>query len=209
MRRPVNSQDDGFKGPAVSRPRYFERTGPRRALIAVWLMVLVAIVAPSGLSAQSGYVDRENKIKAAYLFQFIRYVNWPSDAFSDQDSPLVIGVIGNDPVSGYLRLISQKRTAGKRKLVYRQVSNVSEARACHILFVSDSGDSQKTESIVRSLRHAPVLIVGESSGFVDNGGVIALVTVNNRVRLQLSMTSASMKRLDISSQLAKLAHVVD
>ena len=173
------------------------------------LVASLAIGLPGSLSAQDGFVDREAKIKAAYLFQFNRYVKWPEDAFADTNTPIVIGAVGNDSVNDYLRVIAQKRTSDGRRLVFKLVASADEAKSCHILFISDTTNQAKIEAIVNRLLDAPVLLVGESPSFVDTGGVLAFVIVDNKVRLRLSMKSATDHQLRISSQLAKLAEVVN
>ena len=89
------------------------------------------------------------------------------------------------------------------------MTTAEQARSCHILFVSDRADQTESSSILANLGDAPVLLVGESAGFVQSGGIIAFMVVNNNVKLQLSMKSASDRQLKISSQLAKLAQVVN
>ena len=179
-----------------------------------WMVVsLIGFLVSAGiwrpLPAQEQVVDREAKIKAAYLYQFIRYVRWPNGAFTRADSPILVGSIGGDPVNPYLSAIAKSRSAGSRKLAYQPISNIAEAKACHILFVSDRADPKAVESIIRNLGNEPILLVGETPSFLDSGGIISFVVVDNKVRLQLSMKSAANHQLKISSQLAKLAQIVN
>ncbi len=176
---------------------------------ATLLTLVLAVGWPYRLTAEDGFIDREAKIKAAYLYQFIRYVEWPSDAFTDARSPLVIGVVGDGPVNDHLRSITVKRSAVARALVYQPVSNADEARVCHMLFFTDRADEKISQAIVDNSQQMPVLLVGEVSSFVNQGGIIAFVIVDNKIRLLLSMKNASNHRLKVSSQLAKLAEVVD
>lgn len=178
--------------------------------MVVSLIGLLIVGATShSVSAQEPLVDREAKIKAAYLYQFIRYVRWPRDAFDGAKSPIVVGSIGGDPVNTYLAAIAKSRSAGSRQLVYQPISNITAARACHIVFVSDSADRKTVESIIRDLGDEPVLLVGEEPRFLDRGGIICFMVVNNKIRLQLSIRSAANHQLKISSQLAKLAQIVN
>ena len=191
--------------------------GDGRRLIVGWriliatisLAVAVTVGLPIGASDQDSFIDREAKIKAAYLYQFIHYVQWPEDVFADEQSPLVIGVVGEDSVNEYLQLIAEKRTAAGRRLVYKKINTDDEARLCHIVFVSDVVAEATTKAIVRYSQGMPVLLVGEKAGFVDAGGVISFIIVDNNVRLRLSMKTATDHRLKISSQLAKLAEIVN
>ncbi len=175
-----------------------------RALV---LLVVTACSWPA--KAQDGFIDREPQIKAAYLYQFVRYVQWPSDCFPNDEAPLVIGAVGDDPVNQQLRLIAQKRTAGQRQLGYQPVTTAEQAARCHILFFSDSTDAATRAALLAGIGNSPVLLVGEGPGFVTEGGIISFVIVDNKVRLRLSMKAATDHQLKISSQLAKLAEVVN
>lgn len=184
--------------------------------VARWLFGAILVVVSSvsmdrscSLFAQETYADQEAKIKAAYLYKFIQYVEWPETAFAAHDSPLVIGSVGDDLVNKYLRLIADQRKAGQRDLVYRPNINEKQAQACHILFVSDQASRKTFEAIIRHIQKQPILLVGEWSGFAESEGVIGFVFIENNVRLKISLETASQRGLTISSQLAKIAKIVD
>jgi len=173
------------------------------------LCLLLVLVSLGSLAAQQPSIDREAKIKAAYLYKFIRYVQWPDSVFTDASSPIVIGTVGDDPVNRYLRAIAKSRAAGKRSLVYKSISSPEQAESCHIVFFSDNAGDGTIETMVPNLSDSPVLLVGEQPDFLTTGGIISFVIVNNNVRLQLSMKAAENHQLKISSQLAKLAQIVN
>jgi len=154
-------------------------------------------------------MEREHRIKAAYLYQFVNYIEWDEKAFSSPDSPLVIGVVGDDPVNKYLKLIASQRKAKNRPIEYREVSTVEEAKECHILFFSESVPDEQVRKLIGGRQGEPVLLVGEKSQFLQHGGIIAFVIAGNNVRLQLSMKKAASHGLRVSSQLAKISNVVD
>jgi len=197
------------------RPRQPDET-TNRAARNLWQLRLIVCLALSQLlilvavrsSAQQPVIDREAKIKAAYLYQFIRYVQWP-DATADPSTPIVIGTVGGAAVDHYVALIARNRRAGNRELMHLQVTTAEQARRCNILFVPESTDPESASAIIQNLREDPVLLVGETRQFVESGGVIAFSVVDNNVRLQLSMKSAAERNLKISSQLAKLAQLIN
>lgn len=154
-------------------------------------------------------IDREAKIKAAYIYKIIGYTRWPPEAFPAPDSPLIIGTIGEDPVNTYLRQIAGSRTAGKRKLVCRKIKTAADAKGCHLIFVGDKSDGETVKTVSRSNRGQPVLMVGETPGFAGRTGVIGFQVANNRVLLKLSLKAAAARKLRISSQLARIAEIVD
>lgn len=184
----------------------------------VWLLyissLLVGILPLSCVQDAGGqdsqFINREPQIKAVYLYKFIKYVQFPADAFAGTASPFVIGVAGTDPVAAQAQLVCQKAKAvGGRKLVYRKVDSGAKAIGCQILFVSGEIDSALQKEITKSVEGKPTLLVGETPSFVQGAGVISFSNHNNRIKLQLSRKNAAKHRLQISSQLAKISKVVD
>ncbi len=173
------------------------------------LFLWATLLAMPSACAQQDFVEREAKIKAAYLYQFVNYVEWNPTAFRGPDSPLVIGVVGDDPVNKYLKLIAAQRKANNRRIEYREVSAPEQARGCHILFFAESVPDEKVRELIGGRQGEPVLLVGEKTQFLQDGGIIAFVIAGNNVRLQLSMKKAASHGLRVSSQLAKIANIVD
>lgn len=180
------------------------------SLISRALVLLLFASATSGAAqGQEGFIDREPKIKAAYLYQFIRYTQWPNSAFAGADSPLVIGAIGKDPVNPFLKQIAAKRKAGNRKLVFRVIEKAEQAKGCHLIFVSDKADKEVADAALKLVEKQPVLLVGETENFAQSKGVLEFHVVSNKVKLKLSLAAAQKRGLKISSQLAKLTEIVD
>jgi hypothetical protein len=146
----------------------------------------------------------EYEVKAAFLFNFAKFVEWPPDAFSGPDSPLVIGVIGEDPFGETLeRTVAGKQAQG-RPMEVRRWRRVEAVETCHILFVGDS-QSEGSRSLVGEMSQRPVLTVGESETFAGQGGIIRFVLESNRVRFEINHQSAIRAGLRISSRLLALA----
>lgn len=188
------------------------RRGPQAPVgagLALLRILAIAIFAAVPVRGQDVRIDREAKIKAAYMFKFISYVEWPAEAFSDDSSALVFGVAGESDVARYMELIARERTVGIRNLMFKHVTDVEHARSCHLLFISERIDQLLLKDLVDDLARSPVLFVGEESQPFTRHDVITFVVQDNRVRLQLSLQAASERNLKISSQLAKLAEVVN
>lgn len=145
--------------------------------------------------------SREYEIKAAYLYNFIKYVDWPS--YGDT---ITIGVLGYDPFGTALAPLNSKVVKGRR-LVIRHFDSVREAQQCQIIFVSSS-EKQRLQEIFESLRFARVLTVGETQGFADGGGIINFIEENNKIRFEINAEAARRTGLNISSELLKLARLV-
>src|SRR6266581_8438806 len=169
----------------------------RRALLGV---ACICFQVPHQASAQS-LSSREYEIKAAYLYNFIKYVDWPS--YGDTIS---IGVLGNDPFGTALAPLNGKIVKGRRLLI-KHLDSVREAQQCQIIFVSSS-EKQRLQEIFESLKSARVLTVGETQGFADGGGIINFIEENNKVRFEINAEAARRTGLNISSELLKLARLV-
>jgi hypothetical protein len=171
----------------------------------MWFGVMVLSVAAAfcsapDLRAQSA-LQREYEIKAAYLYNFIKYVDWPS--YGDT---ITIGVLGGNPFGSALAPLNGKMVKGRR-LVVRQLDSVRDAQRCQIIFVSSS-EKPRLQEIFESLRSARVLTVGETQGFADGGGIINFIEENNKVRFEINAEAARRTGLNISSELLKLAKLV-
>src|SRR5438128_8118343 len=155
---------------------------------------------PHQASAQS-LSSREYNIKAAYLYNFIKYVDWPS--YGDT---ITIGVLGYDPFGTALAPLNGKMVK-RRRLVIKHLDSVREAQQCQIIFVSSS-EKQRLQEIFESLRSARVLTVGETQGFADGGGIINFIEENNKIRFEINADAARRTGLNISSELLKLARLL-
>lgn len=145
--------------------------------------------------------SREYEIKAAYLFNFIKYVDWPSAG-----DTITIGVLGSNPFGTALTPLNGKVVKGRRLLI-KELASVRDGQNCQIIFISSSEKSRLPE-IFENLKSARVLTVGETQGFANGGGIINFVEENNKVRFEINADSARRTGLSISSELLKLAKLV-
>lgn len=181
------------------------------ASIGVWLF-LVFGAGTMSLTAQEDEMmaaSREYRIKAAYLYQFGRYVEWPPKTFSTPQSPFVIGVLDGDPIAADLEQIARIKKIQDRPIQVRRFSTPDEVRACHILYLSASLPPETQAEIIRRMRRKGVLPVGESNDFLDWGGAIRFVVEENKVRVFIDRKAAEREGLTISAKLLQVAHVVD
>lgn len=184
-----------------------------RFVVCSWLVLATGML--TGASGQDqeqlqSFRDREAEIKAVYLYKFIKYTTWPDSAFPGDNAPLIIGLAGEHPVAAHLKKIVKGRVVkGSRPLRFIEVKDEKSASACHILFVADSLDGELAKRIMDAVRGMPVLLVGESREFPMKSGVMSLVRIDNKIRLFLSVQNAKQQKLKLSSQLAKVANLVD
>jgi len=179
------------------------------ASAALWTMIFAADA--SFLHAQTdegGLINREYAIKAAYLYQFGHYIQWPADSFADEQSPFVIGVLGADPFGDALEEIARDKKIAGRPIVIERFASIADYKPCHILFVSSSASSGDKSAAIQKRQPFPVLLVGESPGFAEQGGTIDFIIEANRVRFEVNMEVAKREQLKISSKLLSLAKII-
>jgi len=153
-------------------------------------------------------VSREYTIKAAYLYNFARYVTWPEGAFATAESPLVIGVLGEDPFGDALGVVARTKRIDGRAIVVQQFDVVESFRPCHILFVTWNVGEEAEGRAIQKSRGKGVLLVGETPTFIERGGIISFFVEENKVRFEISTAHAQQERLKISSKLLSLARLV-
>lgn len=157
------------------------------------------------VSAASGL--NEYAVKAAFLYQFMQFIEWPPEAFADATAPIVVGVLGDDPFDDSLRRATEGRTAQGRPLVIRAVKHGEPLRHCHVLFVSASEEG-RIPDVLRTLGTAAVFTVGDSAGFAEAGGTLNFVTEAARVKFEVNLAAAERARVRISSKLLSIARIV-
>jgi hypothetical protein len=149
----------------------------------------------------------EYQIKAAFLYNFAKFVEWPAGSFSDASAPLRICVLGQDSFTQNLVAITSEKTVNGRKFEIDTVDDLQHARGCHILFIASSV-TLPVKQIVEGLRGANVLTVGDINGFVEQGGMINFVLENDRVQFGVNRKAAEQAGLKISSKLLAVAKIV-
>ncbi len=179
--------------------RYGDRTGWKIFLIGV---VLVSLAVDT--QAQSA---GEYQVKAAFLYNFAKFVEWPQSSFSDASAPLRICVFGRDPFGQELRDLVSAKTVQGRKFEVDQVVDLQQARSCHVLFIASS-EKTSMKRILEGLRGASVLTVGDTKGFAELGVMINFVLENDRVQFEVNPKAAEQAGLKISSKLLSVAKLV-
>lgn len=171
---------------------------------ALALLLLVAAVAPIGADARS---DLEYQVKAAFLFNFAKFVEWPADAFAKPQDPVAICILGKDPFGTSLDSVVRGETVSGRPLVVRRMRQALEARGCQVVFLPRSERGRQDE-VLSAVEGASILTVGEDDGFLTDGGIIRFVLEENRVRFEINLAAAEANGVKLSSRLLRLARSV-
>jgi hypothetical protein len=157
--------------------------------------------------AQAGEATiEEYQVKAAFLFNFAKFVEWPARAFKSAGSPIEICVLGPNPFGFTLANAVEGKTVGNRQFVIRDVRDAQQAGDCHIVFVSAAAWTQ-SQARLGDIKKCCVLTVGETGEFIAGGGMINLRLEDARVRVEINPDAAERARLRISSKLLSLAEI--
>lgn len=184
----------------------------RKGQISAWCLsacllfclLQLSLLLPQNIIAAQAH-SREYEIKAAYLFNFLKFVNWPQDSFNSPDSPFVICTLGKNPFGEHLDTLSQKRVQGRGiVIVNHEELKPDEIIDCHILFISRERPNSVPD-IIKRFHGRPVLTVSDIDEFSRQGGIIGMVQLKNNIRFHINQQALQDSGLKMSSQLLKLA----
>ena len=159
----------------------------------------------SGFCGDSTFT--EYQVKALFLMNFIKYVEWPPAAFAGTNAPIIIGLYGEDKFGDALTNAVEGKTISGRQIIIQPIEKGSDTGKCQVLFISDSEKNHLGE-ILDKIKLLPVLTVGETDQFMERGGMINFVKKEGKVRLEINLAAARQAKLEISSKLLGVADVV-
>jgi hypothetical protein len=180
-------------------------SNPTRQTLFMWLAACsFALLAQT---TEASTHDLEYRVKAAFLFNFTRFVDWPPDAYASTESPLEICIIGNDPFGQNLDEAMAGKLVDRHPLKARRIRQPSEAETCEILFVSTSEQARQRE-LISALNGHPILTVGETPDFIQDGGMVRFLLVDGKIRFIINQRMVELAKLTVSSKLLSVAHSV-
>jgi hypothetical protein len=186
-------------------PRFFFDNSDGGVTVRYSYTIALGILLSTSASAQS--VD-EYRIKAAFLYNFAKFVEWPAQAFKSPSDPIVIGVVGKNPFGNALSEAVAGKTWGGRAFQVREVVDAPQAASCQIVFISAS-ERKRLRLLLNWIRNSAVLTVGETDNFASEGGIINFKIDAGTVRLQINVEAARKQELHISAKLLSLAEIVE
>ena len=176
-----------------------------RALARV--LLATAVLAVASRPARAAETALERQVKAAFLYKFAGYVEWPSHAFSSAASPMTIGVVGDESLVRDLRQIVSGRTSGGRPIVVSSVDDADDVYEFRVLFVSN-GASERIGKISEAAEGAATLLVTESRDAIGRGSMINFIVHEGRVRFEVDLNAVTRGGLSLSSRLLSVAQTV-
>ncbi|HEX3914763.1 MAG TPA: YfiR family protein [Steroidobacteraceae bacterium] len=172
------------------------------------LAVAAALVfAVSGQLLLAADAPTENQVQAVFLFNFSRFVEWPTQAFAAPNDPFVIGIVGNDPFGARLDQAVRNEQINGHRLTVRRFRSIADVDNCQILFI-DRSETGRLGQILSALDHRSILTVSQADGAAQQGVMIQFATEDSRIRLRINVESARAAGLTISSKLLRPAEIV-
>ncbi len=185
------------------------RRGRERARFGAALLVL-SLTAAVAVAAQVRQAEPPNEyqVKAAFLYNFAKFIEWPARSFADASTPIVIGIAGRDPFGDRLVEITRGERVNGRAIEIRAFGPGEPIRGCHVLFIAVA-DRRKLQQVLAQVQGKSVLTVSDTDDFASIGGMIGLAKDDYRIGLEINLQAAEQAGVKISSRLLSLAKIVD
>ena len=169
-------------------------------------MALVTCIVAIMVCSSTAQAQRASEfhVKAAYLYNFTKFVEWPDSTLGTEAEPFVIGVLGHNPFYRFLPEIVRGEKAFGRPIVLKYFKEISELSSCHLLFINLPG---KTDEAVKAVKDRSVLTVSDDPAFCRHGGIIRFFTENETVRLEINQKAAEAANVNISSKILRIAKI--
>ena len=197
-------------GQPVVRRLWRRRSHLRRRWV-VGRAAAVSLVMALGNCVSAGSTAQpfdEYQVKAAFIYNFVKFVQWPAEAFQSSNEPIAICVLGQDPFGRSLEDTVAGRTIDGRSLAVRHISSIKQVAGCHVLFIG-SVETKRSLPMLAEINRPGVLTIGESDASGADGVVINFKLEGGKVRFEISVEAAELEKLRISSRLLSLAHIVE
>ncbi|MBI2270705.1 MAG: YfiR family protein [Bacteroidetes bacterium] len=170
-------------------------------------ILFIAILAYRSLLPAQIPVTHEYQVKAAFLFNFAQFVEWPHASFSSGESPFIIGVLGDNPFGSYLEYLVSGEKVNGHPMIVKYYKNSDDIEMCHVLFINKTAINNG-DDILPKLKGRNMLMVSDASNFLQRGGMIRFYTKNNKIQLQINLDAVKADKLDISSKLLRVAEII-
>lgn len=171
-------------------------------IIIIHCVWLIGAMMPAYAQSELG-VEREHEIKAAFIYNFAKFIEWPETQFTDAEAPLVLGILGSDPIDAALDSLANKTVRG-RQLTIQRIAAPENLSQCHMLYICKS-EKPDLKQIIEHLGNQPILTISDIPDFNKTGGHINLVLRQNKIRFIINSAAAKKANLKISSRLLKLS----
>jgi YfiR/HmsC-like len=169
-------------------------------------VVLAGLVLIAG--AIAGEPAQGSQSKPQYLLNFAEFTDWPPSAFTNDNEPLAIGILGKDPFQSALDKVAENQVVRGRHVRILRFRKVEEMKLCHILYISES-EQRRLARIISAVSDKPLLTVSEIKNSAERGVVIEMKPENQKIRLLINLEAAKASHLNLKSQLLRLGEIVE
>lgn len=158
---------------------------------------------PAASESRETLAVNEYKLRAAYLYNFSKFIRWPDRAFTSEDEPFVIGVVGKD---AFLEIsaVLESGKIGTHEISVRYYSKIDEIKGCHLLYLHQK-KTDFWQPLIRTLKNSNIVTVGEADTFAKQGGMIQFITIENKLRFIINLKAVKAAGCDLDSRLLSLA----
>ncbi|MFO7892060.1 MAG: YfiR family protein [bacterium] len=176
----------------------------------IFHLTIVMLLLPFKLQAQMGFTiyPSEYQVKAKYLYNFTRFVDWPDQTFSHPDSPFIIGILGEDPFGIDLDKTVEGKKIKNRNFIIKRFKKFNDLKYCHILYIGID-DHGKRKKIIKKLSDRNILTVSDKKNFAQNGGIINFIIKDKKIRFQINFQAAQESNIQISSKILRQADIIN
>jgi len=179
-----------------------------RTLRFIAVCLICAVLAlPSYAQTGNSSDSSEYLIKAGFTYNFAKLMQWPANAFPQPDSPIIIGILGNDPFGATLDSVLMGKKVNARSFVVKHLKWGADIKSCNILYVSAS-EAAHLDEILRLVKGLPILTIGQMPDFARRGGIVNFIIEDDKVRFEVNVEAAKQADISISSRLLTLAKIV-
>jgi len=183
------------------------RSATRAAVLATLLLTAwVVLPGPRAVRAADDAGSREFALKAAYIYNFVQFVEWPDVAFADAKAPIVVTVLGDNPFGTALEQATRGKTVRGRDIAVRYAPDAAAARGSHVLFVAAPFAAQSAATL-KAAGGPSVLTVSDAEGFCAAGGCIRFFAEDNRIRFEINPAAANRAGVKLQAKLLQLARL--
>jgi hypothetical protein len=172
--------------------------------LAILSTLLCWACCPAPVLAQAA---TEDQVKAAYVFNFAKFIQWPTEAFATADAPMNFCVLGRSPVVDELDSSMNGKSVNGHAIVVKHLHGPDEIKGCHLIFLAASAGKQQ-QKLIQTAKGSTVLLVAETPGFAHAGGTINFIMENGRLIFEVNINAAESAHLKINSKLLALARIV-
>lgn len=177
-------------------------------LIGLFVVCIDCAEAQENEAVANGITNsREYKLKAAFLYQFSKYIEWPEASYANAQAPFVIGIYGANPFGNATDKIASKKKTGTHPIAFKVLQSVKALNDCHMVFIPSSVPDEDVKAIIDRVRQAKILVVGETAGLIKAGGDIQFFVQENKLRFAINQ-QLPRRGLRASSKLLALAKPV-